>query len=57
MPHKVAAMATQSNHLIFSLRSHPESIATYTGAVYCSKIALPAVVSFVAQTKRVTVAA
>ena len=57
MPQSTTAMAVQSNHLIFSLSNQPEKRATYIGAVYCSSMALPAVVSLVAWTKRMTVAA
>ena len=51
IPEIMMPVITQSKTLIRSPRIHPDSRATYTGAVSCKKMALAAVVNLVAMTK------
>jgi len=51
IPEIMMPVITQSSTLTRSPRIHPDSRATYTGAVSCKKMALAAVVSLVAMTK------
>ncbi len=51
MPPTTTAMAAQSSAWTLSLRNAQPMIAAQMGAVYCSRMALAAVVSLFAQTK------
>ena len=57
MPPNTAAMVSQSTRVARSPRNHAPSSAIHTGAVYWSRMALAAVVSLLAVTNRMVVAA